>query len=490
LETKMSLINKMLNDLEKRDAFLLEDQDNILDGLYSAYDLELSQKRKWYSFSSMYVAIFTAISIAVIAYYLFSNNVVQLQSITDNTSTFQNDSELIKTTTEKEIESSISTGNVITNESNHLLKLDDNLLIKVPLIVSGLPISSSLNRIEDIYFEKNEQGINLVMKMPQEIDYMVYGLSDPNRIVIEINNAEPGFLLEDLQPVEPIAAIRYSINKQNRFKLVLESEQPLNIRKSITGKDDEHNDLVVVMEYHWQDNNLGKNDSDALVDIIVNKQVDEENNIVFKGELVKSPVNQNTNAYAEKLFKQAYAEYKNGDIANSLKKLNMVLNRDSGHVNARSTLALILSKQGHTSLAYSVLNEGLIQYPNQSEWTKMYARLLLNEGKVVQAKELLIKHTPELRTNVEYYALLAAVLQKLDEHNESARIYRDLLQISPLKPIWWMGLGISLESMKRYDDALYAYQKAFKNPSLAQDSRQFLTQRINRLNNILEDESA
>ena len=91
----------MLNDLEKRDAFLLEDQDNILDGLYSAYDLELSQKRKWYSFSSMYVAIFTAISIAVIAYYLFSNNVVQLQSITDNTSTFQNDSELIKTTTEK-----------------------------------------------------------------------------------------------------------------------------------------------------------------------------------------------------------------------------------------------------------------------------------------------------------------------------------------------------------------------------------------------------
>ena len=36
----------MLNDLEKRDAFLNENADQVLDGLYSAYDLELTNKKK------------------------------------------------------------------------------------------------------------------------------------------------------------------------------------------------------------------------------------------------------------------------------------------------------------------------------------------------------------------------------------------------------------------------------------------------------------
>jgi tetratricopeptide (TPR) repeat protein len=326
------------------------------------------------------------------------------------------------------------------------------------------------------------------MKMPDEIDYLVYSLSNPDRTVIEVENVELGFRLEDLKPVEPIVAIRYSINDEKRFKLVLESDMPLTIRKSVTGKSGKVHDLIVMMEYQWQEKETLQQD-DVELAAIVEQQVALEKGTVFKGDLIKTPVNQSTNAYAEKLFQQAYMAYQRGNTSESLKKLNMALNQDPGHIKARSTLALVLSEKEHFELAYSVLNEGLIQYPDNIEWIKMYARLLLNEGKIVEARSMLDKQQPALALNAEYYALQAAVLQKLNEHEEAARVYRDLLHVNPLKGVWWMGLGISLESLKRYDDALYAYQKASKNSSLAKDSREFLMQRINRLSNILKDES-
>lgn len=487
----MSLINKMLGDLEKRDAFLYEKQNTVLDGLYSAYDLELDEKKKSYLFPIIVFVVLLIITIILTVDYLYSKNGEHINHISENINAINNEP-IPRQNSVADKEIILSRKNVTTeNASTHFLKLDDNLLIDAPLtntLASPVFNTETLNRIDEIYFEVNEQGINLVMKMPEDIDYLVYGLSNPNRIVVEINNAELGFLLEELEPVGPIVAIRYSINKENRLKLVLESEQLLTIRKSTTGESSRYHDLVVMMEYQWQENKIEDSLKDSL-NKIVEQQVNEEKEIVFKGELVKTQRNRNENGYVEKLFKQAYAEYKNGDIKNSLKKLNMVLDLDASHVNARSTLALILSKQGHLDIAYSVLNEGLIQYPDQIEWVKMTARLLLSEEKIVDAKELLLKFTPDLVTNVDYYALLSAVLQQLNEHNESARIYRDLLQLNPSKSVWWMGLGISLESLKRYEDALYAYQKAYKNPSIAGDSRDFLTQRINMLSNLIKDES-
>ncbi len=477
----------MLSDLEKRNAYLDENQDVILDGLYSAYDLELSQTNR--SFFKLFIVIVLLCSLFTL-FLVFLNGYEQQNHITENT---YKPKIIELSEPEKEnadnVISAKSIKKVIPNNNQHLLRLDENIFIEsVSDNKEIISDTDSINRINDIFFESSEQGINLVMKMPREIDYLVYGLDNPDRIIVEVNNAQLGFVLEDLEPVEPIVAIRYLINDQNRFKLILESDQPLNIRKSGTGKNGAQHDLVVMMDYEWDQANDDIEETNVLEEI-VDMQVEEEKEVAFKGELVKTPVKQKKNAYADKLFKQAYAEYKSGNISSSLRKLNSVLDHDPDHTNARSTLALILSNQGHTDLAYSVLNEGMIQYPDNLEWMKMYARLLLNEDKVLQAKEILLKNKPDLSSNIDYYALLAAVLQKLNNHNESARIYRNLLQINPLKSVWWIGLGISLESLKRYQDALYAYQKAYSNPSLAGESRDFLTKRISMLNNLIKDES-
>lgn len=483
----------MLTDLEKRDAFLKENQDRVLDGLYSAYDLELEADKKWYSTSLWMVSIFILTMLILASYYFFSDNLLQSNSSIPAITSIDNklgeyNTDIIVETGSKVLEKKNDVPD--NNDSNSFLKLDSSLLIETSSSVRKLPASIPLNRIDKVFFEKDEEGISLVIKLPQEIDYLVYGLSSPNRIVIEVKHAELGFLLEELKPVEPIVAIRYSINEENRFKLVLETDEPLNIRKTIAGGN---NELVVVMEYEPSSKLVDRKDEklfDSMLDEIVDSNRVFEQETVYKGELVKTPVSQDVNAYAEKLFRQGYRDYKNGDISKSLKRLNMALDQDAAHVNARATLATILSRQGHVELAYTVLNEGLIQYPEQIEWLTIYARLLLNEDKELEAFNVLAKSSPALSSNIEFYALKAAVLQKINEHTESAKIYRDLLQINPSKSVWWMGLGISLESLKRYSDALYAYQKASTNSSLVNESRNFVQQRITMITNLIRDESS
>lgn len=477
----------MLHDLEKRNAFLNENQDQVLDGLSSAYDLELSEE---YISPVTYVIIFSLIiGVFIYVYSLLEYDISNTITLKEKTQTNVNlpEKSLFKPSSINENENNLTVKKEIEQENNiSLFQLDTNISIEKSS--SNTILKTKSNRIDSIHFETDISGISLLMRMPDEIDYLVYGLNNPDRTVIEVENVELGFRLEDLIPVEPIVAIRYSINDEKKFKLVLESRLPLKIKKSITSKYENNHDLLVMMEYQQQQKEIIKQDDIELAEI-VEKQVEQEKGIIFKGDLVKTLVNKSSDAYAEQLFQKAYNLYQKGNISESLKKLNMSLNQDAGHINARSTLALILSEQDNIELAYSVLNEGLIQYPENTEWIKMYARLLLNEGKYLEASSMLEKQQPEFVMNTEYYALQAAILQKLSGFEDSAKIYRNLLQVNPLKGVWWMGLGISLESMKRYDDALYAYQKAFSNASVAKDSREFLSHRINRLSNLLEDES-
>lgn len=501
----MSLINKMLKDLEKRDAFLEENSDQVLDGLYSAYDIELKNKKSSYHFLLLLICLISFITLLIINFSFIEERFNHFTSRDNEIRKSNEESFNVKSNIAKEninakdsIEKkALEKQDIAKSSSEVSVKKDvDNLVqYKTLKLDEDIYLSESqtsnkkLNRIESIQFEIDDAGINLIMKMPEEIDYLVYGLNNPDRTVIEVKNAELGFKIENLVPVEPIVAIRYSINSENRFKLVLESESPLLIKKSVTTKSETDNDLIVMMEYQWQKQQASQKKEDQLV-AIVDQQVELEKDVVFKGDLIKVPVNNGSDAYAEKLFQEAFVSYKKGNTSESLKKLNIVLNHEPGHTKARSTLALALSDKDHYELAYSVLNEGLIQYPENTEWLTVYARLLLNQGKFIEASQKLAKLKPELAYNTEYYALQAAVLQKLEQHSEAAVIYRDLLHVNPLKAVWWMGLGISLESMKRYDDALYAYQKASSNRKLANDSRQFIIQRITRITNLLKDESS
>ncbi len=492
----MSLINKLLADLEKRQAYLDGEQHLMLDGLYSAYDVELDKKRKNSAFILILSGLITLL-FAVSVYSLITStdekiNHIQLVDIED---TEKEEQIAEKIEIEEKVASvAASTREPVKMEKIEFLQLESELSFQ-ETAPEPAPFANTINRIESIQFLRNDKGVDLVMETSAEIDYLLYGLEEPSRTVIEIDNAEIGFAIEQVEPTEPIVSIRYSMNSNNKVKLVFESDEELNIRKSSTSKLDDRYNLVVSIDHAWNENNFNQIENISIQNDIGIENINFENtlndeDIVLKGELIKRPSIQRDSAYADKLFKQAYREYKNSNISESLKLLNLALDNDGSHTNARSTLALILFEQNHSELAISVLNEGLIEYPENSKWSKMLARFLLKQGKVIEAENVLSKKRPPISSNADYYAMHAAILQKLNDHDNSARIYRDLLQINPLKAVWWMGLGISLESLKRYDDALYAYQKAINSPALTGESKTFVSERLVMLNKMINDESS
>ena len=65
----------MLKDLEKRDAFLNEKSDEVLDGLYSAYDVELKDKKQSYSF------IFFTFVFLILTFFIVINYSLILEKV-------------------------------------------------------------------------------------------------------------------------------------------------------------------------------------------------------------------------------------------------------------------------------------------------------------------------------------------------------------------------------------------------------------------------
>ena len=176
----------MLGDLEKRDAFLNENQDEILDGLYSAYDLDPGNKSN--RFARLIVSLsFVVLIVASIILYDFIkaqgfsaithfnslisyielefeskdvsevisiihedlNDEIQKKNNIGLASNLDLDVDLKDLKDEKEDEPFISKelkSNIQNN--NHFLKLDNNLLLQKP-IQSEVTVTETLNRIQE-----------------------------------------------------------------------------------------------------------------------------------------------------------------------------------------------------------------------------------------------------------------------------------------------------------------------------------------------------
>ena len=148
------------------------------------------------------------------------------------------------------------------------------------------------------------------------------------------------------------------------------------------------------------------------------------------------------------------------------------------HIQARGLLVKVLLAQGDSKAAKKVLSTGLKHVAGNTVFIKQYAKLLIEDGQADRALHYLKQARPDVTVEPDYYALMAAILQRQENYTEAARLYLRLVQIDPTNSIWWMGLGISYEGYGRANDALQAYKRAQRDNNLAMDVAKFIQQRI------------
>lgn len=184
---------------------------------------------------------------------------------------------------------------------------------------------------------------------------------------------------------------------------------------------------------------------------------------------------------AQDEFNQALGLIQQGRRNEALSHLEAALRLNPGHEQGRQVMAGLLLDEKRNGEAERLLRDGLDFDPRNTGFAKLLARLQVERGAVPQALETLEKALPYGGQQPDYHAFLAAVLQRLNRHDEAIAHYQTALRESPNAGVWLMGLGISMQALKRNSEAREAFQRAIESRSLSAELQEFVERRIREL---------
>jgi MSHA biogenesis protein MshN len=189
--------------------------------------------------------------------------------------------------------------------------------------------------------------------------------------------------------------------------------------------------------------------------------------------------NQSVSQRAEADYRRALASMQDGRMGETIAALESALRIDPGHEAARQTLVGLLIEAKRPDDAIRQLQLGLTQDPRQPALAMLLARLQIERGG--SGIETLLRTLPYAGANPDYHAFLAGALQRQQRHREAAAEYLAALRAAPANGVWWMGMGISLQADKRSADALAAFQKAQASGALSQELQAFVERQMRQL---------
>ena len=184
---------------------------------------------------------------------------------------------------------------------------------------------------------------------------------------------------------------------------------------------------------------------------------------------------------AENEYRKATASLHQGRLAEAQEGFEAALNLYPGYNGARQALVGVLVEAKKLTEAERVLQDGLAQSPAQIGFAMALARLQVDRGDTAQAAATLRKGLDYAQGSPDYIAFLAAVLQRQGRHEEAIEHFQAALRQKPASGVWWLGLGISLQSANRAADAQDAFRRARATNNLSPELSAFADQRIKQL---------
>ena len=184
---------------------------------------------------------------------------------------------------------------------------------------------------------------------------------------------------------------------------------------------------------------------------------------------------------AESEYRRAVNLVNQGRMAEGMDGFRAALQADPGYEAPRQTLVALLLEANRVDEAASILREGLATNPANAAFAALLARIMVERGDLAGALALLQKHAPAAGSSAEYHGFAAALYQRLGRHKEAIEEYQTALRLAPSAGVWWVGLAISQQAAERPRDALDSFRRAKATGSLAPDLVTFVDQRLKQL---------
>lgn len=182
---------------------------------------------------------------------------------------------------------------------------------------------------------------------------------------------------------------------------------------------------------------------------------------------------------AENNYNQALAMLQLGRASEAQVLLSKALTVNPNNYDIRQTLVGVLVDLKRNNEAIDFLKAGLQLAPQQLGFTQMLARLLVENNQRGEALAVLTKASPYAHGDAQYHAFLAALLQSEEQHKDAIDHYMIALKHGN-QANWLVGLGISLQAEGRMQEAREIYTKA-QSTTLNADLAQFVDQRLKQV---------
>lgn len=184
---------------------------------------------------------------------------------------------------------------------------------------------------------------------------------------------------------------------------------------------------------------------------------------------------------AEAEYRRAVGFVNQGRVSEGMEGLRTALVIEAAHEAARQTLVSLLMEQRRFDEAFTAAQQGLELHPANSSFAMLTARILVERRDMNGALGVMQKYAPAATGNAEYHAFSAALYQRLGRHSDAVEEYQIALRLAPQTGTWWVGLGISQEASDRRKEALSSFQRAQSAGNLSQELVAYVDQRLRQL---------
>lgn len=182
---------------------------------------------------------------------------------------------------------------------------------------------------------------------------------------------------------------------------------------------------------------------------------------------------------AENEYRRALAKLQDARVSEAIASLEQAVRLYPRHEAARQTLVGLLLEAGRTAEATRHLAAATELDPRQLNMAMLLARVQLENGG--NAMDTLQRSLPYAESNADYRAMMAGVLQRSNRNKEAIEHYEAALRLQPANGVWWMGMGISLQAEKRNAEARAAYQRAKESGRLTPELQIFVERRLQQV---------
>ena len=197
-----------------------------------------------------------------------------------------------------------------------------------------------------------------------------------------------------------------------------------------------------------------------------------DGSVTTKPELTPKQLSENT-------YRRGLASLQDGRLNAAMADLDRALEIDPRNDAARQTYVSLLLENRRPEDAIRQLRLALGIDPRQPGLAMVLARLQLERGG--PALETLMTTLPYAANNADYQGFLAGVLQRAQRHAEAAQYYQAALKLAPLNGVWWMGLGISLQAEQHKAEAREAFTRARTGNGITPELLAFIDRRLDQL---------